>query len=314
MISHEERLADRRDVAPWPIWCCPYCSGRLDVMAHGLSCRAEGRWFARQNGVHRLLTEERRAELRPLVDMYGRVRRDEGWASSPELPAVDSDHPHAELWKRRAKSFARALELAEQHLGTGPWRVLDAGAGSGWASARLMERGHHVVAVDINLDAQDGLGAASRLQGGGDLAIAECDLESLPFEPQTFDLVLAGASLHYSPRLVRTLVELRRVTRRGGALVVFDSPVYKRRPDGEAMVAERMRAHVERYGFALPREQQSNYLVLGEVATSFMQGGWAARTDGWPKALREWLSDRVEILKKGRRTARFPAIVAMREG
>jgi hypothetical protein len=37
---------------------------------------------------------------------------------------------------------------------------------------------------------------------------------------------------------VRALVELRRVTHRDGWLLVLDSPVYRSRPDGEAMVAQ----------------------------------------------------------------------------
>ena len=60
-------------------------------------------------------------------------------------------------------------------------------------------------------------------------------MEALPLEPRRFDLVIAPGSLHQASRLSRALVELRRVTRRGGVLLALDSPVFRRREDGEAV-------------------------------------------------------------------------------
>src|SRR6185295_17988269 len=116
--------------------------------------------------------------------------------------------------------FRLALEAVEPILGTGPWRVLDAGAGSCWASARLLEKGHRVAAIDVNLDPDNGLMAAERLLADvSRLPRAEAEMEALPIEPGAFDLVLVAGALHYAPRLERTLVELRRVTRRSGVLL-----------------------------------------------------------------------------------------------
>jgi SAM-dependent methyltransferase len=139
-------------------------------------------------------------------------------------------------------------------------------------------------------------------------------MDALPLAPALFDLVLAAGSLHYPPRLLRTLVELRRVTRRGGVLLVLDSPVYRRRPDGEAMVASRMQEHARRYRVAVPRETQSGYLVLGELHDIFRSAGWRLELRGWPDPLREHARDLVEILRWRRRTARFPILLARRDG
>ena len=110
------------------------------------------------------------------------------------------------------------------------------------------------------------------------------------------------------------LVELRRVTRRGGALLVLDSPVFRRRPDGEAMVEQRMKEHGRRYGLAVPRETQSGYLVLGELPGMFRSAGWRLELRGWPHSVREHVRDLVEVLSRGRRTARFPILLARRDG
>lgn len=297
----------------WLGWCCPYCSGPLEERAHGLLCTGEDRWFATDRGIHRLLTEERRREILPFLELYQRVRRDEGWRAEPDLPDVPPDHPHAAIWAQRAQRFRRGLALLKPLLGRGAWRVLEVGAGCAWASARLMERGHQTVAVDINLDPEDGLGAAG-CWAGKPMPRAEAEMDELPLAPGLFDLVLAAGSLHHPPRLLRTLVELRRVTRRGGVLLALDSPVYLRRPDGEAMVTRRMEDQARRYGLAVPRESQSGYLVLGELPELFRSAGWRLEVLGWPAPLRERARDLVELLHWGRRTARFPMLLARRDG
>src|SRR5262249_61892265 len=95
--------------ASWPGWCCSYCAGPLSAREHGLVCAREERWFATQDGVHRLLTQERRRELQPALEAYQRVRRDEGWTASRGLPEVAGDHPYAEIWRRRGRHCARTL-------------------------------------------------------------------------------------------------------------------------------------------------------------------------------------------------------------
>jgi SAM-dependent methyltransferase len=298
----------------WPGFCCPYCAAPLLARGRGLYCAAEGRWFGGSDGVHRLLSEERRRELLPFLELYRRVRRDEGWRAEPGLPDVARGHRHEAIWRRRARHFRTALGLVEERLGPGPWRVLEAGAGAAWVSLRLLGSGHRVAATDVNLDPDDGLLAAdSFLASPGLLPRAEAEMEALPFEPGLFDLVFVSGALHYAPNLGRALVEMRRVTRRGGLLVVTDSPVYARRADGEAMVARRMAELGRRYRVSIPRESQAGYLVAGEIAGAFRAAGWTHEMHGWPGAIEEWARDVVEIFKHGRRTARFPVVLGRRD-
>lgn len=300
--------------APWPGWCCSYCAAPLEEQEHGMSCAREGRWFATHHGVHRLLTQERRRELQPALEAYQRVRRDEGWRADRSLPAVPASHPHAAIWRRRARHLGRALSLASERLGPGPWRVLDVAAGCCWASARFLADGHSVAAVDVNLDEQDGLLAAERLlDEPSRLPRAEADMEALPLEPARMDLVFVAGVLHHAARPTRALLEMRRVTRRGGLVLVVDSPVYRRAADGEAMVAERAEAHTRRYGFAAP-PFGTGYLVWPELGALFAGAGWRFEAHGWPGRGREWARDLVEIGRWGRRTARFPILIGRRDG
>jgi hypothetical protein len=106
---------------------------------------------------------------------------------------------------------------------------------------------------------------------------------------------------------------MRRVTRPGGLLLVIDSPVYRRRADGEAVVARRMEDLGRRYDAAIPRESQSGYLVVGEMAGAFESAGWSLEVQGWPPRAAEWTRDAIEIAKHGRRTARFPVLIGSRD-
>lgn len=298
--------------APFPGWCCSYCGEPLSASEHGLFCAAEARFFATDQGVHRLLPEDRHAALRPFLEFYQRVRRDEGWRA--ETLSAPSG-PRAALWRGREARLRSALALLALTLGPGPWRALDVGAGNCWISARLREAGHRVAAVDINLDPDDGLMAAPRLLGGGSqLERAEAELDALPLEPQSFDVVVCGASLHYAANLPRALVELRRVTRRGGALLVLDSPVYRSRLDGEAMLAERRALWTDRFGVPTERADQSGYLVQGQLDDIFAPAGWRLEIHGWPGRVRESLRDIIEVARHRRRTARFPILLARRDG
>jgi SAM-dependent methyltransferase len=230
------------------------------------------------------------------------------------LPEVLPGHPHEATWRRRASAFRAGQRLVEAHLGPGPWRVLEVGAGCCWAGLRLLDEGHRVAAVDVNLDPADGLAAANQLlESPSQLPRAEADMEELPLEPGHFDLVLASGCLHHAPRTVRTLVELRRVTRPGGALLVLDSPVFRRRQDGEAMVAERMREHERRFSFAVPREAQPSYFALGELVEVFRSAGWDLELYGWPRRAQEWLQDLLQLARLRRRRPRYPVLLARRD-
>jgi SAM-dependent methyltransferase len=282
--------------APWSVgWCCSYCSAPLEPLDHGLLCASEDRWFATDRGVHRLLPQDRRHDILPALELDARVRREE-----------------ADPGRRRAhaRSLDDALRLAAAWLPPRPWRVLDAGAGSCWASFRLAEQGHSPAAVDVSLDPEHGLLAAS----GSALPRAEAEMEALPLEPGLFDAVLCIDSLHYAPRPGRALIELRRVTRRGGLLLCLGSPVFRRREDGEAAVARRMRELSRRYAFAVAREVLPGYLVLEELSELFRGSGWQLEVHGWPGRAAERLADGLRRASGRRPRARSPILIARRDG
>jgi SAM-dependent methyltransferase len=59
---------------------------------------------------------------------------------------------------------------------------------------------------------------------GLDVETAACDAAALPFEDETFDLVLGHAVLHHLPDLDRAFAEFRRVLAPGGTLFFAGEP------------------------------------------------------------------------------------------
>ena len=66
---------------------------------------------------------------------------------------------------------------------------------------------------------------------GLDVETAACDAAELPFEDESFDLVLGHAVLHHLPDLDRCFEEFARVLKPGGMLFFAGEPSQLGRPD-----------------------------------------------------------------------------------
>jgi SAM-dependent methyltransferase len=108
----------------------------------------------------------------------------------------------------------------------GPCRVLELGAGRGWATRALADDGHRVVASDLSDDPHIGLGCAMRRrhETGKPFACVLTPAETLPFRPASFDCVFCFATLRHIVDLERVFTEAARVLRPGGFFVALQEP------------------------------------------------------------------------------------------
>jgi hypothetical protein len=97
-------------------------------------------------------------------------------------------------------------------------------------------------------------------------------------------------------------------------LVALDSPVFRRRADGEAYVLLAMKEERALVGMAVPREARPGYLVRGNLIEQFRDAGWSLQVHGWPSAFREHAEDLLRLLRGARPAPRFPVLVATRDG
>jgi SAM-dependent methyltransferase len=100
--------------------------------------------------------------------------------------------------------------------GVGPDdRVLDVACGTGNASIRAAATGAEVVGVDLTPELFDA-GREEATEAGVSLEWVQGDAEELPFEDESFDVVLSTFGCMFAPRHVVAAAEIARVLRPGG--------------------------------------------------------------------------------------------------
>ena len=98
-------------------------------------------------------------------------------------------------------------------------RVLDAGAGDGRLAVELAAEGVRVTAMDLSAPMLALAGARARW-AGVPLETVQGDIQALPFSPATFHQVVVVTVLCFLPEPRPALMELTRVLKPGGSLVV----------------------------------------------------------------------------------------------
>ena len=96
-------------------------------------------------------------------------------------------------------------------------RVLDVAAGTGNASLPAAERGASVTASDLTPELLEAGRSRAEAQGL-ELEWVEADAENLPFEDESFDVVMSCIGAMFAPHHQETADELVRVCRSGGTI------------------------------------------------------------------------------------------------
>jgi ubiquinone/menaquinone biosynthesis C-methylase UbiE len=128
-------------------------------------------------------------------------------------------------WEHRwgLETAARYLEPAGDLSGK---TVLDIGCGLGGKTVAYEERGASAV---FGADILEANAAASRSYAhetgsGGRSAFLAGDAAELPFVNEAFDTVVANDAMEHFARPERALIEMCRVTKKGGAVWIFFTP------------------------------------------------------------------------------------------
>jgi ArsR family transcriptional regulator len=116
-------------------------------------------------------------------------------------------------WKGIAEMLLRLLP---------PLVIADLGAGEGTLSQLLAQRAKKVIAVD-NSEKMVEFGAGlARKHGVKNLQYRQGDLESVPIDNASVDLVLFSQSLHHAQHPQRAIDEAHRILKPGGRIAVLD--------------------------------------------------------------------------------------------
>ncbi len=158
----------------------------------------------------REFVEARLAEIRALL-------ADEDLAHGVEVTQLAPRDGYAR-WAAAYDSGENAAFADEPHVAAvldaiPPGRALDAACGTGRLTRLLVERGHHVVAVD---------GSPEMLSHAKADSTFVADLHELPVGDGSQDVVLCGLALSHVPDLAPVIAEFARVLAPGGHLVLSD--------------------------------------------------------------------------------------------
>jgi SAM-dependent methyltransferase len=256
--SPVRRAADAATLADLRLRC-PRCRTSIDT----LDCPACGFAIVIDDGIAHALAPESAARHARFIADYERIRAAEGRGSASAdfylaLPYRDTSGRNREQWRMRARSYDCLVRQLPQ-----AGRILDLGAGNGWMSFRLALAGYRPTAVDLLGNDRDGLGAARhyRARLPALFARVQAEIRRLPFADAQFDAAVFNASFHYAEDGEACLREALRCVRKGGPVIISDTPWYARDASGRQMLAERREAFLRRHGTAADALASLGYLT-----------------------------------------------------
>lgn len=100
-------------------------------------------------------------------------------------------------------------------------RILDVATGTGKQAFAFGRKGYEVVGIDLS---EAMLQVAKKQNRYGHVGFARGDATRLPFAPNSFEVSCVSFALHDMPLSIRekTLTEMVRITKPGGAIVIVD--------------------------------------------------------------------------------------------
>lgn len=123
------------------------------------------------------------------------------------------DYVPGKSWKSFAEAFLSLLP---------PMVIADLGAGDGTFSQLLAQRATRVIAVDASEKMLE-VGREQALSSGvKNIEFRLGDMEELPIDDATVDLVFFSQSLHHAAHPERAVREAGRILRPGGRIVILD--------------------------------------------------------------------------------------------
>jgi SAM-dependent methyltransferase len=288
---------------------CPRCRANL----RGLDCPFCGFQMYVARGIVRALPPDRAEHFARFLEDYEHIREEEGRGSDSDdfyldLPYKDHSRRNCKQWKIRARSYDFLVShLIQRNRKLDGGRILDIGSGNCWMSYRLAKAQYRPVALDLIINDYDGLGAGTRFQKHliEMFPRFQAEFTRLPFQDEQFDAVVFNASFHYAEDCVATLREALRCVRRGGVVIVSDTPWYSNGESGRRMVSERRASFLARYGTASDSIESLEFLTDDRLQTLEEQLSiqWVIYTPryGWQWAMRPLLAK----LRSRREPSRF---------
>ena len=143
--------------------------------------------------------------------------------------------------------------------------VLDLGCGNGNVICLLKK---HVNARYYGLDLSEKMIEEAGKRLGGDVELTVGDAEKLPYEDNSFDVVICNASFHHYPSPEKAVNEIRRVLKPGGTLIL-----------GDPTAPFRLLVKILNWGMKFSNSGDARIWHKSEIIKLFRQNGF--RVEKW---------------------------------
>lgn len=189
------------------------------------------------------LVSDRRAGRRSLYSaVRGASMLEEVLAHCGEAPELTADVAGLEALLERRRDETRsyfdrvAAQFGEEMLPGRTWeglcrslikllppgRYADLGIGDGLLTMMLAEVADTVTAVDLSNEMLGQLETRAAQKGLDNIELVEGELDDLPLEDASYDVVVLSQALHHAEHPGRALEEAARITAPGGKVLVID--------------------------------------------------------------------------------------------
>lgn len=143
------------------------------------------------------------------MGIFSNMRKPKGKLGNIQLKSMNKEHTPLALWN------LKHLDIKPNDI------VLDVGCGGGININRMAEKAKKVYGVDYSIESVKLSREVNRdLIGQGKVEVLEGDVQSLPFEDNTFDIITAFETVYFWPNIEKSFGEVKRVLKPGGTFMM----------------------------------------------------------------------------------------------
>ena len=126
---------------------------------------------------------------------------------------LGNDYVPGKSWKSLAEAFVQLLP---------PMVIADLGAGDGSSALLLSQSAERVIAIDSSEKMLEVARDQARRAGASNVEFRLGEMEEVPIDDASVDLIFFSQSLHHAAHPERALREGHRILRTGGRIVILD--------------------------------------------------------------------------------------------
>ena len=143
------------------------------------------------------------------MGIFDNMRKPKGKLGQIQLKSMNKEHTPVALWG------LKHLDIQEDDV------ILDVGCGGGININRMAKKAKKVYGVDYSIESVKVSREVNRQEiYDGKVEVVKGDVQSLPFDDDTFDVVTAFETVYFWPNIEKCFGEVKRVLKPGGIFLI----------------------------------------------------------------------------------------------